>query len=72
MVALRQFLEFLKRSCKQCNKAHVVVATSDYSLVPMLESRRCSHFFSMNSNKDWGFCHISDDYYLFPNDCSGF
>jgi hypothetical protein len=43
-VALKQFLEFLKRSCKEEHTVHVVLATSEFFLVSWLESSKCFPF----------------------------
>jgi len=46
-VALKQLIEFLKRSCKEEHLAHVILATSEFVLVSWLESRRCFSFVSI-------------------------
>ncbi|KAL4524542.1 hypothetical protein Ndes2526A_g06662 [Nannochloris sp. 'desiccata'] len=38
-VALKQLLEFFKRSCKEIHTAHIVLATSEFFLVSWLESQ---------------------------------
>ncbi|KAL4544611.1 hypothetical protein Ndes2526B_g00565 [Nannochloris sp. 'desiccata'] len=38
-VALKQFLEFLKRSCKQYHTAHVILASSEFFMISWLQKQ---------------------------------
>ncbi|KAL4539035.1 hypothetical protein Ndes2437A_g02014 [Nannochloris sp. 'desiccata'] len=47
-VPLKQFLEFLKGSCKQYHSAHVILASSEFFMISWLQK----HGFDANSRDD--------------------